>query len=83
MEKGQGYNDMIGCTTSSLSQHLMQQVLQPHFIPIVLFLVICCFCCLGSPGVESYVFMFYCTISWTSCELDNSILPVDFWVMFD
>jgi len=35
MDMGNGYDDMIGCTTCSLSQHLMQKVLLPHFILVV------------------------------------------------
>ena len=32
MDMGKGYDDMIGCATCSLSQHLMQKVLLPCFI---------------------------------------------------
>ena len=32
MYMGKGYDNMIGCTTCSLSQHLMQKVLLPYFI---------------------------------------------------
>ena len=32
MDMGQGYDDMIGCATCSLSQHLMQKVLLPYFV---------------------------------------------------
>jgi len=35
MDMGKGYDDMIGCTTCSLSQHLIQKVLLPHFILVV------------------------------------------------
>jgi len=39
MDMGKGYNNMISCTTCSLSQHLMQKVLLPCFI----FVVFSCF----------------------------------------
>ena len=32
MDMGKGYDNMIGCTTCSLSQCLMQKVLLPCFI---------------------------------------------------
>jgi len=32
MDMGKGYDDMIGCATCSLSQHLMQKVLLSCFI---------------------------------------------------
>ena len=32
MDIGKGYDDMISCTTCSLSQHLMQKVLLPYFV---------------------------------------------------
>jgi len=35
MDMGKGYDDMIGCTTCSLSQHLMKKVLLPCFILVV------------------------------------------------
>jgi len=35
MDMGKGYDDMIGCTTCSLSQRLMQKVLLPCFILVV------------------------------------------------
>ena len=35
MDMGKGYNNMIGCTTCSLSQCLMQKVLLPCFILVV------------------------------------------------
>ena len=35
MDMGKGYDDMIGCATYSLSQHLMQKVLLPCFILVV------------------------------------------------
>ena len=35
MDMGKGYDNMIGCTTYSLSQRLMQKVLLPCFIFVV------------------------------------------------
>ena len=35
MDMGKGYDNMIGCATCSLSQHLMQKVLLPCFILVV------------------------------------------------
>ena len=35
MDMGKGYDDMIGCTTCSLSQRLIQKVLLPCFILVV------------------------------------------------
>ena len=35
MDMGKEYNNMIGCATCSLSQHLMQKVLLPCFILVV------------------------------------------------
>ena len=35
MDMGKEYDDMIGCATCSLSQHLMQKVLLPCFILVV------------------------------------------------
>ena len=35
MDMGKGYDTMIGCTTCSLSQRLMQKVLLPCFILVV------------------------------------------------
>ena len=32
MDMGQGYDDIIGCATCSLSQCLMQKVLLPYFV---------------------------------------------------
>ena len=32
MDMGKGYDEIIGCATCSLSQHLMQKVLLPCFI---------------------------------------------------
>ena len=32
MDMGKGYDNMIGCTTCSLSQHLIQKMLLSYFI---------------------------------------------------
>ena len=35
MYKGKGYDNVIGCITCSLSQHLMQSVLLPYLFSVV------------------------------------------------
>ena len=44
MDMGRGYDDMISCAICSLSQHLMQQVLLPRFIPGVSSCINPCLC---------------------------------------